>query len=333
MTESAARGPIRALDLEVTRRCNLSCRTCFVVGGRGQLADMTVEDAARFAAWARPRETSVLHLTGGEPFLLPHLEEIVLTGVSAGFGSVMVNTNGLLLTPERISGLARLGVHLEMEVSLDGPRDIHEANRGADTYPPVLRAIDALLDAGLPTSIFTAVTRPLVPRLLPWLEDLRSRWSPSPSVWLVPVGDPGRGESLATPLEKADLDGLNRLLPRAWMLGLKVWLVGNPAATLPLRRSGLEPVRYRCEAASGRLCVLADGSVTPCHPLPLVLGHVERDTIEEVLASPTAQRIASHDFDGCRECADRSTCGGCRAFTLAASRGLHGRDPICEALW
>jgi radical SAM protein with 4Fe4S-binding SPASM domain len=283
--------------------------------------------------WARPRSDSVLHISGGEPFLLPHLEEILEAGSEAGFGRIVVNTNGNRVTPARIERLARIGATLDLEISIDGPRWLHEEVRGKGTHRTVSEVTDRLLAAGINTAVFVTVTRELVPELPDWLQEIHQRWPGLEFIGLMPVGDPGRGQRLARPLRADELNELAKITVEAMLRGIKAMVIGNPAATLPLRRAGWHRNQcYRCTGGDTRLCVLADGTVTPCHPVPTPIGHVDRQSVEEVLAGDLARQMAAHDFDGCRECRFHMDCGGCRAYVLADGRPFTGRDPLCERL-
>lgn len=324
---------LHLLDLEVTRRCDLTCRTCWVVGVRPQLGDLTARRAREFMAWARLHPGAILHVSGGEPFLLPHLEEILEAGQERGFGRLVVNTNGNCLPDHRIERLTRLEIPLDIEVSVDGPRDLHESIRGPGSYDVACDSVDRLLAAGVHTAVYVTVTRPLVDRLEGWLYEMHERWPGLEVFGLMPVGDPGRGRKIARPLTRDQLESLNDIPIQALLRGIRAWLLGNPAAILPLRLNGWGRNQcYRCTGGSTRLNILADGTVTPCHPVPTPLGHVDRHTVDEVLATAPARTMARHDFDGCRDCRFRMDCGGCRAYVLADSRPFDGRDPLCESL-
>ncbi len=284
-------------------------------------------------AWARLHPGAILHISGGEPFLLPHMEEILEAGQERGFGRLVVNTNGNCLPDARIERLADLTIPLDMEVSVDGPRDLHEAIRGQGAYDVACDTVDRLLAAGVNTSVYVTVTRPLIDRLEGWIDEMHERWPTLEVFGLMPVGDPGRGREITRPLSAGDLERLNDIPVRALFRGIRAWLLGNPAAVLPLRLDGWGRQQcYRCTGGATRVNILADGTVTPCHPVPVPLGHVDRDTLDDVLATDTARTMVGHDFEGCRDCRFQMDCGGCRAYVIADGRPFDGRDPLCEAL-
>jgi len=86
---------------------------------------------------------------------------------------------------------------------------------------------------------------------------------------------------------------------------------------------------WQCGAGRSRLCVQADGIVSPCHPLRLPLGRIEPGRVggfvARALAHPAARRLAARDAPACAPCEHRPICGGCRA--VAAGQGL---DPFAD---
>ncbi len=132
--------------------CNLGCRYCFEGTRKGKhyLSDGT---AAQFLEFVRTtglagkKELKVTYY-GGEPLL--SVERIVSlsnvlgplakeSGLEYGFTLV---TNGTLLTPAVVERLKPLGLR-SAKVTLDGPREVHDASRpfrsGAGSFDVILR--------------------------------------------------------------------------------------------------------------------------------------------------------------------------------------------------
>jgi MoaA/NifB/PqqE/SkfB family radical SAM enzyme len=101
--------------LTVTRRCNLSCGYCTEYDDTSDPVPLAtlrerIDDLARL-------RTVIVTLNGGEPMLHPDLGEIVATIRARGMTATL-NTNGFLLTAERILELNEAGLYA-MQVSLD----------------------------------------------------------------------------------------------------------------------------------------------------------------------------------------------------------------------
>lgn len=67
------------MNLVLVRACSNSCPYCFEAGERqrGKVPQITMENVAHVAKWARTSRLRSLSLLGGEPFLHPQLEEFV----------------------------------------------------------------------------------------------------------------------------------------------------------------------------------------------------------------------------------------------------------------
>jgi len=72
------RGPVRTLQVNVTRRCNLACHHCHVESGPGRREALAADGAERvLALLERNPQVEVLDLTGGAPELWEHFRPLV----------------------------------------------------------------------------------------------------------------------------------------------------------------------------------------------------------------------------------------------------------------
>jgi MoaA/NifB/PqqE/SkfB family radical SAM enzyme len=100
--------------LVVTRRCNLTCEYC----SEYDRVSPPVPIDALIARVDRLADlcTSIVTITGGEPLLQPHLDDVIRRVRSRGMIAGLI-TNGYLLTPERIHALNRAGLdHLQISI-------------------------------------------------------------------------------------------------------------------------------------------------------------------------------------------------------------------------
>jgi pyruvate-formate lyase-activating enzyme len=94
--------------LEPTSHCNLSCDGCYrknEPNGHKSLEQVRRE----LDTFRRFRKTDGISIAGGDPLTHPQIEEIVAM-VAADGDKPIINTNGQLLTPEKLKGLRRAGV-------------------------------------------------------------------------------------------------------------------------------------------------------------------------------------------------------------------------------
>jgi len=135
----------------ITYRCNLSCRYCasctikskeLDTNESRQLIDQIAEAGIKF-----------LVISGGEPLLRGDLGEIIAAGKARGL-HVSVNSNGMLLQ-ERYELVRQAD---EIQLSLDGPAELHNRIRGADTHRKVIEAIELCKQNGMHVNLSAVIT-------------------------------------------------------------------------------------------------------------------------------------------------------------------------------
>ena len=323
--------PLATLVLEAAQACNLRCTYCYAGGGSygGPARAMRPELAARAARHlveaSGERERVTLVLFGGEPLLnLPALKAAVLEGEAAAAACgktlvVSITTNGTRFTPEALDFLA--GHRIGVSVSIDGPPDLHDANRpyagrnGGGSYADVVEGVARLAErTGRPPA--ARVT--LAPR----------QWSRIPEVFdhllrlgFLEVGiaptSPVDAALLPTPEEdEALLAGFaalarrfvdeareGRVLPFSNLLDLLAKLHSGAVRAEP------------CGAGLGYVAMDAEGALFLCHRFAgngkFRIGDLDAG-IDHAKARECLDEQAAGRRDACGSCWARSLCaGGC----------------------
>jgi MoaA/NifB/PqqE/SkfB family radical SAM enzyme len=139
--------PPRFVTLKPTLRCNLRCEFCrFVANGDvfGKRDWLEIDDWKRIVDEIAPYHPYVC-LTGGEPTLFPQIAELV-AHIRSHRLTCVLTTNGTMLA-QRAEALMQVPPDVVI-LSLDGPREVHDAVRKAEgTYDRALagaRKLDAL---------------------------------------------------------------------------------------------------------------------------------------------------------------------------------------------
>lgn len=147
----------------VTARCNLRCEQCNVIYANADQQEASTEEALRIAENLAAIGTSIVLLTGGEPFVRRDLPEIAEGFIKAGVHP-RLQTNGLA-SDAALERMVEVGAN-DISISLDSlhaPRqDI--INGGFDNS--WLRALDriAFINRTFPRSSFCALGCVLSPR-------------------------------------------------------------------------------------------------------------------------------------------------------------------------
>ena len=147
--EDDARPLGERLWLYVNFHCNLHCDYCCVrsspVARRRELGIERVRRIAREAPALGVRE---IFVTGGEPFLLDDIDDIILALVTAA--PVTLLTNGMLFRGPRLAALERMPRdRVTLQISLDSPdAALHDAHRGSGAWRRALEGIDVARSLG-----------------------------------------------------------------------------------------------------------------------------------------------------------------------------------------
>lgn len=120
-----------AAELFLTDNCNLKCISC-TCWHDTTLDELSTEEWFRVVDQLAHLGFIKLNFTGGEALIRRDAVRIISHAYAAGISDLHVNTNGLLLTPERAEELISAGVR-SFNISIDGPTsDIHDPIRGKD---------------------------------------------------------------------------------------------------------------------------------------------------------------------------------------------------------
>lgn len=138
------------LRISVTDRCNLRCTYCMPleVAFKPREELLSYEEITHVARVAAGLGIRTLRLTGGEPLVRSHLDELVRQLVAVpGIEEIALTTNGLLLTGQA-AALRRAGLH-RLNVSLDSLReDVFERVARRTGLDQVLAGLTAAKEAG-----------------------------------------------------------------------------------------------------------------------------------------------------------------------------------------
>jgi uncharacterized radical SAM superfamily Fe-S cluster-containing enzyme len=142
--EGDARPLGERLWLYVNFDCNLRCDYCCVRSSpTATRRALGLDTVRRIAEEAPPLGVRAFFVTGGEPFLLPDIDEILLTLAKAA--PVTLLTNGMLFHGARLTRLQRLPrKRVILQVSLDSPTaELHDFHRGRGAWHRAMEGIEA----------------------------------------------------------------------------------------------------------------------------------------------------------------------------------------------
>jgi radical SAM protein with 4Fe4S-binding SPASM domain len=141
---------LRYLELQITDRCNLRCRHCYI--GESLQYELILEQISRILKEFEEMQGLRVLITGGEPLL--HSSFAAINAVLPDyFLRKVLFTNGLLLSDSQLAGLN----FDEIQISIDGLEHAHDALRGKGTFSKAMDAVQRCLDKGIDVSVSTMV--------------------------------------------------------------------------------------------------------------------------------------------------------------------------------
>ncbi len=350
-------GPPLEVDLLITRRCNLRCPHCCAAAQETPRSnEASTDEMERVIADMAASGVLVVTLTGGEPLSRNDAPRLAHRVTAEGM-SCVITTNGWFVDDEMADELARAGV-AGVNVSLDGPREKHDAFRGVEgSYDSAIGAIKRLTERGIPVSANFTATEASMDWLFETLEIASDAGCRALSIG--PCGTIGRAtgsrSSLLPPWDRwrrLVLEITNRA--RAGRLPLPVHGMWTGGWQLYLPLSGhledayspriwgkppeVGPELGTCPAGVYVCAITPDGSLHPCDTLTsypeMKAGNVLETSFDDVWQRSRLLRylrgVRFETIEPCRTCKLGEIChSGCRGCTYGATGSLQAPDPRC----
>lgn len=163
---------IQALEniyISTTETCNLACRYCYTNknlprsdGAKPILSNKQILDFVKkydnYLKSSKFRNLKSVLFCGGEVFLLANFTSLINTLIQKNI-FITIITNG---TIDKLSQIKNPS-NCQLLVSLDGPKAIHDQNRGQGNFDKTKKFIKHALSLGFPTEIFFLVTKDSYP--------------------------------------------------------------------------------------------------------------------------------------------------------------------------
>ncbi len=331
----------------LTDGCNLACRHCWLSPAleRGESLNhpvLSVDDFQKAVNEAIPLGLSSVKLTGGEPLLHPDFSRF-LEIIHHQNLSLIIETNGLLCTPDRAAEIAAIPDAF-VSVSIDGAdADTHDRIRGVSgSFDSACEAVRALSGRGVRTQMILSLMRDNLDQIDDVIEmaaDLGAESVKFNQVQPIARGESiqNRKDALSLPAILALADHVEDYFRRNRAVDLYFDI---PPAFHPLSRiAGGQ--RSRTCGILGILGLIPGGSYALCgigkHMPDLVFGKIGIDKLDRIWRNhPILLQLREGLPDQltgiCSNCLMRHRClGSCIAQNYYRTRNLWSPFWFCEA--
>ncbi|MEW6001602.1 MAG: radical SAM protein [Nitrospirota bacterium] len=327
----------------LTERCNLRCKHCYQSEKYidemlfSEIKEVTNEISEMFNAWSETYDVSLspsFNVTGGEPFLRNDIFEILQEISDKGF-DVYLLSNGILINRRKARMLSKIGVK-GVQVSIEGPEEVHEKIRGKGSFSASLKGVRYLLDAGIKVTLNVTLSEINADCFIDMV-------SLSSAVGVQRLGfsrlvPSGRGAGLFNKmLKKEKLKEIYAAISSLDVKGVEI-VTGDPLMSqMSLQVDGNKEDSIAlggCAAGVSGITILPDGTLAPCRRLNLSIGNIRRDSLREVWANSEVLSLLRNKQsykDKCGTCRRWAICRGCRAIAYVCSENgdFLAEDPQC----
>ncbi len=331
------------IAVNLTRRCNLACAHCYMDAETRLNEDAdeltTAEVKGLLDQIANRGNETMVVLTGGEPLLRKDLETLVEYGSQRGL-ALVIGTNGVLLTAQRVQSLKAAGT-MGVGISLDSlDPEHHDGFRGCPgSWEKTLAGMEQCRRQQLPFQLHFSVTEQNAHEVPSMIAFAKASGAHVLNIFFLVCT--GRGESMSdiTPARYEQV--LNQLIEaqhdteeliiraRCAPHYKRVAYEQDPESPLT-RAQGYEG--GGCLAGIHYCRITPEGGVTACPYIPDEEGNIRtRDFWEIWDSAPTFEQLRNPQLEGkCGACEYQKLCGGCRARPLAMGGTLMDTDPWCS---
>lgn len=313
---AAARIPLHC-QLEVTYRCPLACRHCYVPPDAADTArELSLDEIGSFLDQLAELGGLFLLLTGGEPFARSDLVQIFELARDRRF-AVSLLTSGVGAEARTLERLAERGID-SLQVSLHGPDPAsHDRLTGvAGSFDTALQCLRTCRDLGIRVRAGITVNRENAGTLGEIKALLAGEDVPAAlGLHIEPRRDGDRG------VQALAIDET----------GVRAALETFPPKDAPrLRDRELDDPP--CGAGANVLAVDPFGGVYPCLSLRQRVGALREQQLARIWRESPAldqlRRLRVADLEQCPTCEHRRSCNRCTGLAVSEERGLKGHAPL-----
>lgn len=315
---------LKYLFLELTDRCNLSCRHCgssCTANNHTYLPFEKIQEVLLQVAEAYDARDIMICITGGEPFLHPDIYDIIRYARKCGFAAG-VTSNGTLIDEEAARAAVSGGLNT-IAISIDGLADSHDDFRNqVGSFDKAMQGIRNLRMSGADPQIITVVHPGNINTLQAMFEFFREE---KISSWrLVNVDPIGRAKRdsgiLLSGNEMKTL--LNFIRGKRFDPDneMEVTYGCSHFVTFEYERE-IRDYYFQCIAGTQVASIMANGDIGACLDIErrpeLIQGNVYRDNFIDVWENRFSvfRNDRSERSSECLKCEERNVCRGDSAHT------------------
>jgi radical SAM protein with 4Fe4S-binding SPASM domain len=321
---------LHIVEIEITNRCNLNCKHCYVDRTNPRDLDSTkvyelIDELSDLGVYR-------LVFTGGEPLLVKEVFEFAKYAKLKGIKQVVLMTNGLLINDNNIKDIKNFDL---VQLSIDMPPGDKPSFR-LDYLQKLEELIRLLKKNNINVTLQATLHRSLVPSLNK-LSDFAENLGVSLGInRLVLVGNAKNLE--AEKLNPSELrDALSKItnikkINKLIRCSDPLIFITDEDRLKSFESLPKKTIMGGCIAGISTLYIDSKGDVLACPFLKCIIANVFKENIEKIwFENKMLLKLRDRkNFEGkCGKCKYNSFCGGCRGASFLKTGSLIDSDPNC----
>ena len=332
------KGPL-TVGWDITNRCNLMCKHCYAESNsRKPSEDLPLDTVKNVVDQLSDLGCVIIALAGGEPLMRKDLPQIIEYIKNKGI-DVFLNTNGTLLTENKINELKNAGLS-QVEISLDGFEQEHDFIRGKGSYKKATDALKRCQDMGVKVGIMTALFKHNLAIIPDFIDFFHNQGVVGIGfLRFIPTGRGNQNQDLlVSNMERREI--IKTIYNKREQYGEKFYLkVETPLSLLVALdhqnlikdHAYIKKIGRGCDGGITSCHILCDGTVTFCPQMGVGNYNIKDKDIKYIWDNdPYFQLLRKRELKGkCGQCDLRNSCGGCRVDAFLKYNDIMAEDPGC----
>lgn len=295
--------------LSLTNECNLRCKHCSAAKENDKNEELSIDSWKKILHQVIELKPKVIEITGGEPLLYEHFNELISYLRSIYKGCISLSTNALLIDEDNIKNLTN---NIDnFSISLDGFDDESCSYiRGAGIFDKVIKKILYLQEAGIRNIEMSMLVTAYTQESKDKFKELCNQLDVTPIYRR--FAPTGRGEK-----------NCEDLIPK------KSVFCDISADSL---QCGL------CKPGKRELNICSNGDVYPCAPLSTIsklkMGNAIKETLSVIIQNNRVEdfidKLRPWNTELCRECNINLFCHSCINYMVGIKNDPKIFQMICE---
>lgn len=314
----------------ITDICNLRCKHCYQSNytDKGLPMEQLLAIGEKLNDFVTKNDINNAHInfTGGEPFLRKDLAELLIEINKYKTFTFGILSNGYIPSHSTLDKLRSLPLKF-IQLSLEGKKKTNDRIRGEGSYEQVTQALKAYKKYKIPTMLSFTANAENYKEFSHVVKTARKH--NAYKVWTDRYIPQGNSDKLQLSTQHFKELGEILIKEKEKKRNKNIEVAANRA--LQFLFCGGTP--YRCSAGKNLLAILANGDLLPCRRLPIKVGNLLTDDLNELFFSSELLKDIRNENkldNACSECYYKLACmGGLKCLTYAQTNNYHKKDINC----